>query len=246
MAKPLLERQVNLIEHMTSGAAIFGDDRDLSLAPALQGIDRMLLRVEAQFSYAKRMEKITAVMPKTFQLLGSSEGAFVRAFVKEYPPTTISRLENARQFHRFLVFRWKHEVPDPPYIGDVAACEIACAEVDADPEDRESDRMTSVDRAHRGGIRRCQNVVLLRCAYDVRPIFEIGSEEAMPVKRETALVIAMPPGADGPRIFEVIPAIFDLLAALDDWADPSGLDAEPDFAKLLAELTARGLVEVRR
>jgi hypothetical protein len=246
MTKPLLERQVSLIEHMTSGAAIFGDDRDLSLAPALQGIDRMLLRVEAQFSYAKRMEKITAVLPKTFELLGCGEGAFVRAFVEEYPPTTISRLENACQFHRFLVSRWKHEVPDPPYIRDVAACEIACAEVDADPEDRESDRMTSVDRAHRGGIRRCQNVVLLRCAHDVRPIFETGSEEAMPVKRETRLVIAMPPGADSPRIFEVMPAIFDLLTALDDWADPSGLDAEPDFAKLLADLTAHGLVEVCR
>src|ERR1700730_11790818 len=134
MAKPLLERQVNLIEHMTSGAAIFGREGDLSRTPDLEGIDRGLLRVEAQFSYAKRMEKITAVLPRTFALLGSGEGAFVRAFVEEYPPTTISRLENARQFHRFLVSRRKHEVPDPPYICDVAACEIACAEVDADPD----------------------------------------------------------------------------------------------------------------
>lgn len=246
MAKPLLERQVSLIEHMTSGAAIFGDDRDLSLAPALQGIDRMLLRVEAQFSYAKRMEKITAVLPKTFELLGSGEGAFVRAFVEECPPATISRLENARQFHRFLGSCWRHEAPDPPHIRDVAACEIACAEVDADPDDRESDRIASVDRAHRGGIRRCRNVVRLRCAYDVRPIFETGSEKGVPVKRETPLVVAMPPGADGPRVFEVIPAIFDLLAALDDWTDPSGLNADPAFTKLLADLTAHGLVEVCR
>jgi hypothetical protein len=37
-------------------------------------------------------------------------------------------------------------------------------------------------------------------------------------------------------VFEVIAVIFDLLAALDDWIDPEGLDADPDFAKLLARL----------
>ena len=53
MAKPLLKRQVSLIEYMRSGAAIFGGEGNP--APDLEGIDRVLLRVEAQFSYAKRM-----------------------------------------------------------------------------------------------------------------------------------------------------------------------------------------------
>ena len=246
MTKRLLERQVSLIAHMTSGAAIFGGEGGLPAASDLEGIDRMLLRVEAQFSHAKRMEKIAAALPRTFELLGSGQVAIVRAFVEACPPTTISRLENARQFHRFLVSRWVREAPDPPYICDVVACEIACAEVDADPEDRESERMTSADRPRQGSIRRCRNIVLLRCAYDVRPIFEAGSEKAVPVERETSLAIAIPPGVDGPQIFEVSPAIFDLLTALDDWADPSGLDAEPDFAKFLADLAAHGLVEVCR
>jgi hypothetical protein len=68
----------------------------------------------------------------------------------------------------------------------------------------------------------------------------------VPVKRDAPLVVAMPPGADGPQVFEVAPAIFDLLAALNDWTDPEGLDVEPDFAELIADLVARGLVEVRR
>jgi hypothetical protein len=254
MAKPLLERQVRLIEHMTSGAAIFGGGGDL--APDLEGIDRALLRVEAQFSYAKRMEKITAVLPRTFELLGSG-GARVRAFVESCPPTTLSRLENACQFHRFLLSCWRREAPDPPYIRDVAAFEIACATVDADPEHHSSDGMTSVDRPHRGSIRRCPSVILLRCAYDVRPIFEAPlptlprmrgrvGEGAVPVKRDTPLVVAMPRGAEGAEVFEVIPAIFDLLSALDDWIDPQGLDADPEFARLLADFTSRGLIEVRR
>jgi hypothetical protein len=68
----------------------------------------------------------------------------------------------------------------------------------------------------------------------------------VPVKRDTTLFVAMPPGADGAQVFEVIPAIFDLLAALDDWTDLQGLDVDPDLANLLADLTARGLVEARR
>ncbi len=66
----------------------------------------------------------------------------------------------------------------------------------------------------------------------------------MPVQRNTSLVVALPPGADGPQIFEVAPAIFDLLSALDDWIDPHALPAEPDFADLLADLASRGLIEV--
>jgi hypothetical protein len=243
MAKPLLERQVSLIEHLTSPAAIFGGGGDR--AADLEGIDHALLRVEARFSYAKRMEKITAVLPKTFELLGSGD-AYVRAFVDSCPPTTLSRLENACQFHRFLVSCWKREAPDPPYICDVAAFEIACAKVDADPEHHSCDRATGTDRAHRDDIRRCPNIILLHCTYDLRPIFESGPGKAVPAKRNTPLVVAMPPGAEGPQVLEVIPAIFDLLGALDDWTDPQALGADPDFAQLLANLTERGLVEVGR
>jgi hypothetical protein len=273
MAKPLLERQVSLIAHLTSVAAIFGGAG--GSAPDLEGIDPALLRVEARFSYAKRMEKITAVLPRTFELLGSSRDAHVRAFVESCPPTTLSRLENACQFHQYLVSCWTRQAPDPTYIGDVAAFEIAWAKVNADPEHRSSDRATRADRAPGSGVRRCLHVILLRCAYDIRLIFEAplptlpgtagvspapdhdrivaggtpavpGGEWAAPVKRDTPLVVALPPGADGPQVFEVAPAVFDLLSALDDWTDPQGLDVDPDFAKLIADLVRRGLVEVRR
>jgi hypothetical protein len=66
------------------------------------------------------------------------------------------------------------------------------------------------------------------------------------VKRDTPLVVALPPRADGPQVFEVIPALFDLLSVLNDWTDPQGLDDAPEFAELVADLAARGLVEVRR
>jgi hypothetical protein len=245
MTKSLLDRQVSLVEYMTSATVIFGGGSEPSLAPDLGGVSRELLHLEAHFSYAKRMEKIAAVLPRTFALLGGGETAIVREFVESWPPTTISRFENARQFHQFLLLRWMNEAPDPPYVRDVAACELACAEIDADVQDRDP-QLGAVSCALGPGIRRSPAVVLLRSAYDIRPIFETGLQQAVPKQRETPLVIALPPRVHRPQVFEVLPAIFDLLAVLDDWVDPVALDDDPCFTKLLADLTAQGLVEVRR
>ena len=54
---------------------------------------------------------------------------------------------------------------------------------------------------------------------------------ALPVKRDTLLMVAMPPGAEGAPVFEVIAPIFDLLAALDDWIAPKRLGADLHFAR---------------
>jgi len=63
-AKGLLDRQVRLLEYLTSGEAIFDDGRGSLRDPILQGIDRRLLHIEARFSHEKRMDKIAAVMAK--------------------------------------------------------------------------------------------------------------------------------------------------------------------------------------
>jgi hypothetical protein len=246
MAQRLLDRQVSLVEYMTSGAAIFGGQRGRCLAQALRGIDPGLLKVEAHFAHAKRMEKITAVLPRTFELMGSSQGAVVREFVETCPPVTISRLSNARQFYDFLSARWTRERPDPPFIRDVAACELACAEVDGELEDRGLQVDQDERYGPRSGIRRSPAAILLRCAYDIRPIFEGGAGQAVPIERATPLVVVLSPGTDRPQVFEVPPAVFDLLAALNDWTDPPTSDAGPEVATLLAQLTKYGLIEVQR
>jgi hypothetical protein len=238
----LLQRQASLIEFMTSSATVFGAAHDLALPPTLAGIDGALLRVEAQFSYAKRMEKITAVLPKIFALLGAREAAIVRAFVESCPPTTLSRLENARQFHRFLCSRWAQEAADPPYLPDVAACEMAFAAIDEGGGHHSPGARDDGARSGRGTIRRSPGVTLLRCAYDVRAVFESESQQAPPEKRDTRLVIALVPDEDHPQVFEIVPPVFDLLAVLDDWIEPP--DMGPGFVKLLANLESRGLIEV--
>jgi hypothetical protein len=244
MANRLLDRQISLLEHLTSGNAIFGDNGDTLLDRSLRGMDPAMLRLEARFSYRKRMEKILAVFPKTFELLGSNQDPIVREFVETCPPNDISRLVNGRQFHGLLSAHWRREWPDPPYLPDVAACELACAEVRVDVEERKP-AAASKSSAGRRRIRRCSGVALLRCSYDVRSIFEEGTEEC-PAERDTPIVIAMPPGAKQPQVSELLPVIFDLLAALDDWTDPADFGDTRELKQIIHELAEHGLLEVGR
>ena len=66
------------------------------------GFNRGLLHLEAKYSHQKRMEKIEAVLCRTLDLLGSERDTIVRAFAQACPPTSIGRLDNARQFYAFL------------------------------------------------------------------------------------------------------------------------------------------------
>jgi hypothetical protein len=239
----LLDRQVRLLDYLTSGDAIFGDDRDATLDPALQGMDARLLRLEARFSHEKRMEKINAVFPKTCRLLRAELAGIVQEFVKGWPSTDITRIENGRQFFEVLSSRWRRQPPQPPYLQDVAACEFAIARARVGGW-TSTDSGASGKELPGGAIRRSPEIILLRCAYDIRPVVEGGAEEMAVVKRDTPLVIAIPPGAENPGVFEVLPPVYDVLAALDDWTARSQLGTSSEVGELISELAQYGLVEV--
>jgi hypothetical protein len=239
MQNRLLDRQASLLAYLTSGAAIFGTGRDAPADRALAGINPALLHLEARFSYEKRLEKIAAIFPRTLALLGDRAGAMLREFAEGCPPVDISRVANARQFHEFIVARWQE---DPPYLTDVTACELACAVAAAAGEGA---RMPIEDgRAAWRGIRRHPGVVLLRCNYDIQRIFEQGAASDPP-KRNTWLAVAIEARSNEPRVFEVPAPVFDLLAALDDWTDPSALAGAATADALIRDLAAHALIEVR-
>jgi hypothetical protein len=245
MVTSLLDRQVSLLEYLTSSEAIFTGDSDAARDQALQGINPGLLRLEARFSHEKRMEKITAVFPRAFQLLGAGRTGIVREFVKDYPPVAIGRLENASQFHDFLCARWRHTPPQPPYLRDVAACEFSYAKARIGDQARSLDAARG-EHAPRNGVRRHPDVVLLHCDYDIQPIFASGLREIVPVKRDTRLAIVALPDAEHPKVCEVLAVAFDVLTALDDWTDRSDLGSMPELDELIGDLAEHGLVEVRR
>jgi len=241
MTKRLLDRQASLLAYLTSSNAIFGGTDDVPLDPALRGIDRNLLRIEARFSHQKRLEKIVAVFPRTFELLGADRDAIVRDFAATCPPTDIGRFENARQFAAFLAGRWQQAPPTPPYLPDVAACEFAGAMARAAADDAAA--AATSDRRGRE-LRRRPGVVLHRAAFDIRTIFGTDGTGREPIRRDTPLAVVVTEAGE-PRIFGFAPQLFDLLAALDGWVDAAQFDSLPDAAGLAAELVEAGLLEVR-
>jgi hypothetical protein len=244
MPRRLLDRQVSLLKYLTDGSAIFGERADAALDGALRGIDLRLLHLEARFSHEKRMEKIAAVFPRTFELLGVKRDSIIREFVQACPPADISRIENARQFNEFLHGRWQRQAPNPPYLPDVVACEFALAQVRV-AADCSPTELPKTGAGSRGsGARRSPGVALLRCAYDVRELFEHGSG-SIPIARDTWLAIAVPRHAGEPQIFELDPVAYDLLDALDDWTDAAAFGGAPDANDLLTDLAAAGLLQVR-
>ena len=235
----LLQRQADLLRHLTSADVIYGDaaERDV----ALPGLDLAMLRLEAVFSHEKRIEKVTAVYPRTLKLLGDRRAAIIRAFTTACPPAGISRLDNAVQFLEFLVSLWEHEPPEPEHLRDVAACECACAR--ARVGESAPARASVPDETP--AVRRHPQALLERCRHDVRPIFE-GADVAAPVAcREIRLAIAVPIGAEHPQVFELPAAVFDLVEALTDWTARRAFGAAPEMDALFDALARHGVVEAR-
>ena len=245
MTKRLLDRQASLLDYLSSGGAMFGAQADAPADPALQAFDPGVLRLQARFICNKRIEKVIAVFPRTLQILGADRRSILGEFVEASRSTNKSTLANAREFHEFLRRRWQRSRAEPAYLRDVAACELAMAEARDVAGDHGSPVEDSNGAGPRPGIRRRRNVVALRCAYDVRAIFDARSRDVIPPRRAISLVVTAPADFREVRLIEAAPRIVEALSRLADWTDPSALDAFGDREKLLAELAANEFIEMR-
>jgi len=243
VAKGLFDRQARLLEYLTSGAAIFGKENNTPLDPALHGLNLDQLHLEASLSHEKRISKVFAVFPRTFELMAEYRTVMLRKFTIACPPEHIGVIENARQFHGFLCSCQDREPTQAPYLHEVAACELALAEVRVTAQNRQQ-VMDGIGSVAPGSIRRRPGVVLLRCTYDIQPIFASATANGRPSERDTPLAIVMMPGTQHARVFEVAPAVFDLLLAIHDWSACAELGDAADLKGVIGELVACGLVEV--
>jgi hypothetical protein len=241
MPARLLQRQISLLEYLTSADAIFGEGIDAPPVPHLQGFDLAPLRLEACFSHEKRMEKIIAAFPRTFELL-ADQATVIRGFVATCPSVDIRRIENARQFYDFVCGRWDATPPQPPYLRDVAACELAIATIRIKHKAQPSQPVAA---GHTMRFRRNRDAVFLPCAYDIKPIFE-GRASETPARRDVMLAILIPPDNDQPAIFEVPASVYGLLAELDTWTDRAALGLMEGLDELISDLADHGLLEVSR
>ena len=236
-AQRLIDRQTALLRHLTDADVIFGAASGTPSDPALAGLDPGHLRLEAWFSFTKRVAKIEAVLPRTFECLGERLAPLVRDFAAACPPHAIGRLANGTQFHDFMQGRWPVA---PPYLADLAAIEIAYAKA-------RTHHVECAALAAGGSVRRPANVFPIRCGYDVRSLFERPGQDVEPVRRDTPLLVRRRAGEAEPRIFELPPWLFDELAALDAWTPWTdlALSTRPDAAPIARDLVGRFLVEFR-
>ena len=208
---PLLERQISLLRYLTSGEAIFGEGT--SADPMLRGLDPALLRLEARFSFAKRMAKVRGIFANTFRYLGDRLPGLERDFALAYPPDDIGRYRNARQFLSILEHRWRSDPPVPPFVLDVARLELALAKA----RSYAAAAPIAAPDGPRPAVRRHASAELLHCRYDVRGVFDKSVEMSVTEPRETLLVVNWSAAKNEAQVLEIAPALFRLLEAFDDW-----------------------------
>jgi uncharacterized protein (UPF0276 family) len=242
----LLQRQIALLDYLTSHTQISGKATGTGSLPLpLQGINPALLALEARFSHEKRIEKIAAILPRTFERLGDTRAALLRSFAEAYPASSIDRIANARQFRDFLSACERGNDLPCAYLSDLAALEVALATVRTGRHDdgqlRDSDTPAKIDPDMKL-VRRAPDVALLRCGHDIRAILETDSL-APPVRKDTPLVVAKAAGSATPVVFAVPAPIFALLARLDDWTAPP---TSPETSAFFTELADCGVLEIAR
>lgn len=234
MPPRLLDRQTELLRYLTGADAIFGA---APLPAGLSGLDRERLCLEARLSHGKRMEKIEIALPRTVKLARAADPQVDRRFAAICPAEEAGRSANARQFRDFVA----GASGLPPYLYDLASCELAIVEALASTADAGEASVI----AHPAAVRRDGAVTVLSLDYDVRQVFEDAEAVAEPRPRRHRIVVATPRDDSHPQILELPPAIMELLGQLDDWVAIDALSDDPDFGAMLHELQRQGVLEFR-
>jgi uncharacterized protein (UPF0276 family) len=236
-ALSLLDRQRQLLVHLTGSAAISGEG---DLSRDVFGFNSGLLHLEAKYSHRKRTEKIEGVLPRTFALLGIGREAVVHAFAQTCPPASIGYLDNARQFADFLRVSWREEPRDPAYLPDVAAFEIAYAVV------HRGEARTQAAPPQPGAIRRHPALALLRTNYDITAVLEapVAESAAAAEPGETCFALTWPHGESVPVAQKIPHQLFGLLELLGDFTPAEEFADIPDMDAIIGRLAESGFIEV--
>lgn len=247
----LIDTQTRLLRHLTSPAFIFGAGNlgSSGLEPDLQGMDIRRLRLEAEFSCNKRMKRIRQTFERTATLLGHGFSRLLRDYASACPPTTYERYPDARGFLEHFMERSAKEPPRPAWAADVAAIELALAGARTlRPTAMESEALAGRPQPSVAlWYRTHPCAVLLRCGYDVRPLFEPGRSGDPVAQRPVCLAVLASRGRRQPMVLELAPETLALLEGSMEWSplapEEAGSDDNTRVA-LIKHLATRGLVLV--
>lgn len=235
-----------LLRHMTSAAFIFGTEELESAArdPSLEGMDIGRLRLEAEFSYSKRIGKIRRTFGRTAGVLGQGFSAITRAYASTHPPETYQRYPEARNFVDYFLKNWANKPSTPPWAADVASIELALSRARTlHPTAMEREAMVQCPKKP-GSSWYCTHpcALLVSCAYDVGPLFEPARSGEEITRRLVHVAVLAARRRRRPRVMEVMPEHLLLMRSSKEWTnlDPMVL---PGTDKALVEhLAEQGLL----
>lgn len=241
----LLHRQSEIVNYLLSPRA-FGSKTGLDGTPAaLAGLDAQRLGVLGLFSLGKRQEKVSSLLPRTWSYVRKNSLYSFMDFASRYPQQDAAYFANANQYCNYLQEIWQRNVPDPPWVPDIARYEIEYAAARTGGIQYEEPTLTT--QSHQRCIRRHRQARLSRYKYDIRPLLEEPDKEQIPVMRDVRLAFLAERSARPVRVFELTPHIFDVLEKLGSWSpiDQFELAGRNDTEKFLRQLQSLALIEVR-
>ena len=245
----LIDRQTALLRHLTGEAFMFGtgDLAAAALDPDLQGMDVARLRLEAEFSFAKRTGRIRETFARTASLYGSRFKGMLREFAAACPPRTYERYPDARDFFDWLEARCAGDARVPAWVADVAKVEIALAHARTfRPSEAEEDTLAGCpSEGSCVWYRTHPCVALARCRFDVGPLFVPGRSGEDIVRRDLTLAMLASRDRRHPEIMEIVPEAFALLERSSAWSRLGLETASSEDAAtraLVMSLSVQGLV----
>ena len=206
------------------------------------------MRILGRLILAKRMSKIEALLPATCRCASMHVPTLMRAFAVACPPTSLSRQDNARQFHDFVLAY--EGVPEAPnYLADLVRLEYLTASATLAARDRPlaspaahlAPRLDPAWTAFE--VRVPPDLHLFETEFDLRSALNDSPPGAL--ERGRPRLIAVVCAATDARVFHLEEEIAGLLLDLEEWTPVRAEDPE-SVRSGIESLAARGLVEVRQ
>ncbi len=246
----LLELQRNLVSYLADPSAFEELEASRCRPPMFEAIDPAHLKLVGSLAQGKRMSKIMRLLPRTFSCLTSDRRGLFREFSLRYQPRSAESYVNALQFYVFLRRRWRKEPAAPPFLPDLAYCELALAGA-ARTADAQEPALSGLPPSAGFGpirIRRRPGVYLRCCQYDIHPLLDPKGTPG-PINRErTFVIVTCPLNSNARSVLGVNEAIFETVRACRSWQtiEPGdGLLERASVRGLFRRLEELGIVEVR-
>lgn len=233
----LLDRQDAIVAYLTNPVSFLGGRP----GPLMDGLDPAPLRLMGLMSLEKRMGKIQSILPRTFDYLDGQPAYSVSDFAERFPQKSANRTANAIEFVAYLDEIDGRCPLDPPFLADLARLEGAIAKARvAEAVNGDAQDLGEPPGRYRIGT----GVELVRCDFDVRPLFDHAGGDAVEPRR--ILLAAVPSQSGMPQVFEISPRVYDLLEQAPSWRSLEDSGARDGAAgrDLLDRLATRGLVEM--